>query len=260
MLHKLLKYNLRAVYRQLMIFYSIALACAIISRCFNNYGDNLILKIIHEFFNGASIGLCVGILINSSTRIWEYTKRDFYGDQSYLTHTLPLSRPQLYCAKFVTILLTLLTSALVIAIILLIDYASPELWAMIDQLIYDCGSKAEFIKFTILIIGVFLLELIFITQVGVTGIILGHKANNHKVLLSFAYGFALFIFCNILTVALANLWGTFDSEVSRMIHQGFSTNSVMEKLLFGGAIAYTIYIIGTYYIGQRALQNGIDVE
>lgn len=260
MLHKLLKHNLRAVYRPLAFFYAIALVCAIIGRIFNGFDENLILKIVHEFFAGAALGLCFGIIINNATRIWEYTKRDFYGDQSYLTHTLPVTRTTLYLAKFCTTLITTITSFLIIALIVFINYASPETFEFIGQLVRNCGSTAEFVKFVILILSVLFLEIIFIIQVGVTGIILGHKFNNYKGLMSFACGFAIFIVANLLTVAFANLWGLFDSEVYNMVHHAFSTNSVMTKLLCGGIVAYLVYTIAVSYVGQRSLQKGIDVD
>lgn len=260
MLHKLLKYNLHAIYRQLAFFYLIAFVCAIISRCFDNYGDNLLLKIIHEFFSGAAVGLCFGIIINNATRIWEYTKRDFYGDQSYLTHTLPISPSTLYLAKFCTILITLFTTFLAIAAIVFTNYASAEAFEFIQQLIKDCGSVAEFIKFVALLLGILFLEITFITQVGITGIIIGHRANNHKEVFSFICGFALFLCANFITVALAYLWGTFDTEVSRMLTQSYSTNSVMAKLLTGGIVIYIIHIAVSYFIGERTLARGIDID
>lgn len=260
MLHKLLKHNLHAVYRPLALFYIIALVCAIIGRIFNNYDDNLIFKIVHEFFSGAALGLCFGIIINNATRIWEYTKRNFYGEQSYLTHTLPVPRTTLYLAKFCATVITVATSLLVITAIVFINYASPDFFEFIRRLVHDCGSTAEFIKFATLIIGVLFLEIIFIIQVGITGIILGHKSNNHKGLMSFIYAFALFVCSNIITVLLTNLWGVFDPEVSRMIHQSFSTNSVMTKLLGGAVCIYLAYIASIYYIGRRSLQHGVNVD
>lgn len=260
MLRKILKYNLRAIYRQLVFFYLIAFTCAIIGRCFSNYGDNLLLKIIHEFFAGAAVGLCFGIVINNATRIWEHTKRDFYGDQSYLTHTLPVSSPTLYLAKFCTIIITVFTSLLTIALVLFINYASTETFEFIKQLINNTGSVSEFIKFVTLIVGVLSLEIVFITQVGITGIIIGHRANSHKAAFSFACGFALFLCANIITVALGYLWGIFDPEVSRMLTESYSTNSVMAKLLTGGIVIYMIHIAANYFIGEHLFSHGVDVE
>ncbi len=259
MLHKLLKYDLRAIYRQLVVFYIIAFSCAIIGRIFNNYDNNLLFKIIHEFFSGAALGLCFGIVINNATRIWEYTKRDFYGDQSYLTHTLPIPRSTLYLAKFLTILITTITSLIVIIIIVFINYASPETFELIREFIQNVGSKAEFIKFAILLLSVIFLEIVFITQAGVTGIVLGHKANNRKNIMSFVYGFAIFILANIIIVALASIWGIFDPEIHSAM-RGSISNSIMTKLLCGAVLIYLIHIATEFYIGCRSFQKSIDVE
>ncbi len=78
--------------------------------------------------------------------------------------------------------------------------------------------------------------------------------------MSFIYAFALFVCSNIITVLLTNLWGVFDPEVSRMIHQSFSTNSVMTKLLGGAVCIYLAHIASIYYIGRRSLQHGVNVD
>ncbi len=259
MLHKLLKYDLRAIYRQLVVFYIIAFSCAIIGRVFSNYDNNLLFKIIHEFFSGVALGLCFGIVVNNATRIWEYTKRDFYGDQSYLTHTLPVPRSNLYLAKFLTILITTITSLTVIIAIVFMNYASPETFELIHESIRSVGSKAEFVKFAILLLNVIFLETVFIIQAGITGIILGHKANNRKTAMSFVYGFTIFILANITTVTLASIWGIFDPEIHRAM-QGSISNSIMTKLLCGAIFIYLAHIATEFYIGCRSFQKGIDVE
>lgn len=259
MLHKLLKYDLRAIYRQLVVFYIIAFSCAIIGRIFSNYDNNLLFKIIHEFFSGVALGLCFGIVVNNATRIWEYTKRDFYGDQSYLTHTLPVPRSTLYLAKFLTILITTIASLTVIIAIVFMNYASPETFELIHESILDVGSKAEFVKFAVLLLNVIFLETVFIIQAGITGIILGHKANNRKTVMSFVYGFTIFILANIATVALASIWGIFDQEIS-LAMKGSISNTIMTKIFLGAVFVYSIYIATSFYIGQQSFQKGIDVE
>ena len=95
MLHKLLKYDLRAIYRQLVVFYIIAFSCAIIGRVFSNYDNNLLFKIIHEFFSGVALGLCFGIVVNNATRIWEYTKHDLWTTNLISLTLCPVPRSNL---------------------------------------------------------------------------------------------------------------------------------------------------------------------
>lgn len=260
MLNKLLKYNLRAVFRYLIIFYLVAISCALIGRFFRTFPDLPFAFFLREFFTGASIGLSIGAVINVATRMWEYTKRDFYGDQSYLTHTLPVTPGTLLLAKFCTTLIVTLVTLIVIGLTIFIAYASPQLSGFIHQLAIDCGSTLEFIKFAILIIGIVYLEIIFITQAGVTGIILGHRSSSHKVAKSFAYGFTIYLIANALILIFANLWGIFDPQMHDLVTSGHASNSVMTKSLIGGGLLYAIYIAATFVICKVSLEHGVDVE
>lgn len=261
MLNKLLKYDLRPIYRHLIIFYIIMLTCAItgrILRCFGN--DNLVVVFFREFFNGASLGLCFGALINNVTHIWSYFKQNFYGDPAYLTHTLPINRQTLYLSKFLTTIITILTTIIVIACVLFIDYSLPETFEFISQLIQNTGSVPEFIKFVILIIGVLALEIIFIAEIGLTGIILGHRSINHQALKSFLFAFAIFLISNLISVIVIEFWGQLDSSIGDFVNHSFSTNAAMSKLLSGAIVLYIIYIASLFTFNTKSLQKGINVE
>ena len=42
------------------------------------------------------------ILINNLMRTWVRFRHNLYGDESYLTHTLPVERKTIYLSKFIT--------------------------------------------------------------------------------------------------------------------------------------------------------------
>ena len=75
---------------------------------------------------GITITLLINILINNILRIWARTIKNFYSDEAYLTHTLPIKKETLFLSKVLTTIITLLTSTLVIVISLLICYYSKE--------------------------------------------------------------------------------------------------------------------------------------
>ena len=78
-------------------------------------------------------------------------------------------------------------------------------------------------------------------------------------LMSFIYGFTIFILANITTVALASIWGIFDPEIHSAM-RGSISNSIMTKLLCGAIFIYLAHIATEFYIGCRSFQKGIDVE
>ena len=78
--------------------------------------NSFVVNILGEICKGAAISMMVSILINSLMRLWVRFKSNFYGDESYLTHTLPVSKSNLYLSKTLTSIIILFLSILVIGI------------------------------------------------------------------------------------------------------------------------------------------------
>ena len=108
MLRKLLKYDLKYMFKFLIIFYSLAIFFGTLTRIFLSIENSLIMNIIGQVCSGAAISMMFSILINNLMRFWVRFRSNFYGDESYLTHTLPISKSTLYLSKALTSIISLL--------------------------------------------------------------------------------------------------------------------------------------------------------
>ena len=112
MLKKLLKYDLIYTYKIIIIYYTLSIIFALLTRIFLNF-DATLLNIIGSICSGVTITFMINILVNTLIRNWVRFNYNFYKDESYLTHTLPVSKTKLYLSKFLTASITpliLLTS------------------------------------------------------------------------------------------------------------------------------------------------------
>jgi len=91
MLKKLLKYDLFYTYKIIIIYYALSLIFALLTRVFLNF-DTTLLNIIGSICSGVTITLMINIIINTLIRNWARFNINFYKDESYLTHTLPVSK------------------------------------------------------------------------------------------------------------------------------------------------------------------------
>ena len=62
----------------------------------NIIGANLFNLVL---VSGTAISMMFSIVINNLMRLWVRFKNNFYGDESYLTHTLPIDKKTLYLSK-----------------------------------------------------------------------------------------------------------------------------------------------------------------
>ena len=116
MLKKLLKYDLKNVYKVLVVFYLLLFFFAVLTRLFLYVDNSFIFEIIGKICSGTTIAMFFNIIINNMMRLWVRFKTNFYSDESYLTHTLPVDKKTLYLSKTLTSIITLITSALVICL------------------------------------------------------------------------------------------------------------------------------------------------
>ena len=122
MLRKLLKYELKSIFKFLIIFYVLAIFFSILTRIFFSFENSLMLEILAEIAQGAAISMMCSTLINNIMRLWVRFKSHYYGDESYLTHTLPIEKSTQYLSIFLTTIITLFASFSVIFLALFTAY------------------------------------------------------------------------------------------------------------------------------------------
>jgi hypothetical protein len=157
--------------------------------------------------------------------MWVRFKSNLYGDESYLSHTLPVTKCAHYLSKIFTTVITLLVSFLVVGAVLFIMYYSKDSIQMIKGILAPLATLYDSSVVAILIVFIFILFIEFtnVLQCGFTGIILGHRMNNAKVGFSVLYGFISFFVSQTAVLAMndqlinAVLFG-FQRKISDIIY------------------------------------------
>ena len=124
MLGKLLKYDFKYIVKFLAIFYGLATFFAILTKVFLNIENSLVFEIIGSVCQGAMISMMFSIVVNNLMRMWVRFKHNLYGDESYLTHTLPVKKTDIYLSKILCSVITLCVSIMVVVANLFIAYYS----------------------------------------------------------------------------------------------------------------------------------------
>lgn len=263
MLKKILKYDLLDIYKILIVFYSLAIIFSIFTRIFLNIESSAILNIVGQICSGITISMMISIIINNLMRIWHRFLSNIYKDESYLTHTLPVTKKNIYLSKFLSLIITMLTSALIIALSLFIAYYSKENIAIIKNLLLPLENvyNSTIIKILSIFLLVFFIEMIFIVQIGYTGIILGHKKNNNKLPLSIIYGFAIYFLTQASILLILFIIGLFNQEIMNLFITNEIVNiSIIKTTMYISITIYTVYIIINYIINIKLFNKGVNVE
>ena len=262
MLRKLLKYDFKSMYKFLIIFYLLALFFAVLTRIFFAIDNSIIGSIIAQICTGATIALIFNILINNLMRCWVLFK-NMYGDESYLTHTLPVSKKEIYTSKFITAFTTLLTSILIVSFTLFIAYYSKDNFELLKEFVGPIANlfKSSPIALIVALIFMIFIEFFNILQTGYTGIILGHRKNNNKVLYSVISGFIVYMITQLFVLAGIFVVAIFNSDLMNFFFTTDNINLNMFKSLYIlCTVIYFIAIIVLYYINVKILNKGVNID
>lgn len=263
MLIKQLKYDLKFGNKVLIIFYILAFFFAILTRIFLSIDNSFIMNIIGKVCGGVSISMIFNILINNVMRLWVRFKHNLYGDESYLTHTLPIKKETLYLSKILSSIITLFVSMIIIALTLFIAYYSKENLDFVKNMLLPLAQlyESSILMLLIEILFIFFLEIANILQAGYTGIILGHKMNNAKMGYSILYGFGVYMGTQIFAVLALFLVGLFNNEIMNT----FITNTLIsvdtiKLIVLIATITYTLSLIILYIVNIRLFKKGVNVD
>lgn len=263
MLGKILKYDLKWVYKLVVIFYSLAFIFSVIGRIFGEIENSLVCDIVSKICFGTAISMAISSLINSLMRLWARFVRNVYKDESYLTHTLPVEKKDIYLSKVISGIVCIFTTMIVAVICLGICYYSEANIEVVKNLLELAAStyNTTVLKLLLLVTVVLFLEVVYVLLTGYVGIILGHKSNTGKMVKSIVIGFVLYFVFQTLTLGLMGIYGLFNPEVMNLINTTEIINiSAIKSVMYAGIVVYVLYSVILYILGKIQLNKGVNVE
>ena len=264
MLNKLLKYDLKYMIKNMAIFYILSIFFAITTRILFNMEQSVIINIIGQISVGCMFAMIINTLINTIMRSWVRFRDSLYKDESYLTHTLPVTKNDLYNSKFIQTLIFFFISFIVVLISLFIAYYSKENWLAITNYVKTITiglnmSTSFFITMAIIII---FLEVFNAIQCGFLGIILGNKMNNGKIGYSVLFGFITYLVAQSLILGLVFVYGLFDSSIMELFKTATINIDVkaFKVLAIVSSLLYIVIIFIMSLLCKKELNKGVNVE
>ena len=264
MLSKLLKYDLKYMIKNMTIFYVLAIFFAITTRILFNIEQSVIIKIIGQISVGCMFAMIANILINTMMRSWVRFRDSLYKDEAYLTHTLPVTKNELYNSKFIQTLIFFFVGFIVVLISLFIAYYSKDNWSIITDYIktITTGLNMRTSFFVIMFITLIFLEVFNAIQCGFYGMILGHKKNNAKLGYSVLFGFIIYLAAQTLVLILMFIYGLFDPSIM-LLFKTTTINidvNVFKILTIVTSLLYLVIIFIMSILCKKELSKGVNIE
>jgi len=263
MLGKLLKYDLKWTYKVLIVFYILSIVFALLTRILFTIENSFVLNIVARICSGITISMFASILINNIMRLWARFVVNTYKDESYLTHTLPVKKQTIYTSRFLSALVTLFTSILVIALSIFIAYYSKENLQVVKYMLTPVAQMYDstVLKLLLVVVFVVFLEMLFTLQIGYTGIILGHRKNNGKMPFSILFGFICYMITQGLILLALFVIGLFNKDIMNMfITNEIASVDIIKNIMYLAIGIYSVCVAIYYCVNIKLFKRGVNVD
>ncbi|MBR2903190.1 MAG: hypothetical protein IKC37_00935 [Clostridia bacterium] len=260
---KLLKYELTFMAKFLMIYYIITLLLAALTRLFFAVATTTFLDIVAKIFQGAFISVAITTFINVLMRYWSRFRNNFYGDEAYLTHTLPVKKGTLYASKVLGGVITMFVTLLFIIACVFLAYGTPENFEWIRNTFtsLETAFNSSLGAFVAFVCVAFVVQSLTLMTSGFLGLVIGHRFLRSKIGFSVLFGAVAYTLAQLLLLVVVLIIGAFNGEIMTMLtsNQG-ATIDALTTILIAGSITYFLACIGIYWLGDYFFKKGVNVD
>lgn len=261
MLSKLLKKDLKRNMRWMWILFVSTIIFAFIARGVKELGqDIMFFKILGIFLDSVFYTLAVNVILQPFLRNFLNFSKSFYGDESYLTHTLPATKDQLITSKFLTALIEMVLGFITLVVAILIMFFTPSLFDKLGVLIsVIVGDKISVGLTLTLIVLLIVVEFLMFLSLIFFSIVIAYRAKEKRVLKTFLITAAMsFAAISILSICMIIVLAINGVKLTGQTLTMSSTAFI--SVITTGIVVYLAISVAVYFITKHEFNKGVDVE
>ena len=261
MLNKLLKKDLSKNSRLLLILFVALISVSLITRGCKALGENLMFfKILSIFFDSVFYSLAVNVILQPFLRNFLNFTRSLYSDESYLTHTLPVTKNQLVNSKFITALVEVCAGFVCLVVSILIMYYTPTFFDKIGLLLSTIIiGKVSVVLVLALFVTLVIVEFLMFLSIIFFSIVIAYRNKEKRILKTFLITAIMsFVSITILSVFMFAVLAICGVKLTS------STLVLPRKAFFSvmltGITVYSAISVVFYFLTKKALNKGVNID
>ena len=262
MLGKLLKYDLKSLFKAIIPLYLFVVLSAVFTIIAYKLGWNFtIFQILKFTFSTLFVISILVVLIFSFFIGVRRFYQNMLKDEGYLTNTLPIKKSSLIFSKLLASIIVMICSTIICLLaIILIELRSFD----ISQLNSEVVPGINGYGLAALIIIVAITQMMAYLSSFYNALSLGHKHSNNKMIFSIIYGIVIYVAIQVISsiglIIFLNL-ANYGSLVTMEFSTSNSNISTLMLQMFGFAvIANIIYTTINFIMTKITLKNNLNLE
>lgn len=261
MLSKLLKKDLKKNMSWMWILFVSTIGLAGLTRGCRELGNSVaFFKIVTIVIEGIFYGLAVNSIIQPFLRNFLNFYKSFYSDESYLTHTLPVTKNQLIDSKYLTSLIEMLAGFATIILSILIMYARPGFTNFLKLFISTAitGNFSLLLVIFLFIVLVIIEFLMFLSIIDFS-IVVAYKSKDKRILKTFliAAGCA---FATLAVLAICMLTVLLINGIKITSSNLVLSSSAMYSVFITAIVLYSAATTLFYFLAKHEFNKGVNVD
>lgn len=261
MIRKLLKYDIKKLLGFLVYFYVISFGLAIITRLINIGKDIQFIYIIGQVFAGITYASIAQILVNIFTQTIKLFNTDFYKDESYLTHTLPVTKSELLLSKYLSALIVVAISVLVCFLDLTIMLYSKEFMEGLKALlnIVVTGFNMQAWVFVLLIALIIFFQVCALMSMAFFAIVKCNTYSSNRAVKGFIWFFICYFASMTATLIVISIVFAITGNINNLFAQVLPQGTFI-SILITGLVCYFACSFIFYFLCNKLFNKGVNVE
>ena len=261
MLSKLLKKDLKKNMHWMWILFVATISFAFVCRGVKELGQNMMFfKILGILFDSVYYSLAVNLILQPFLRNFLNFSKSMYGDESYLTHTLPDTKNQIITSKFLTALIEISLGFVCLVVSLFIMFFSKTLFDKLEIFLsIIISGKFSLFLVIILFITLVVVEFLMFISIIFLSIILAYKAKEKRVLNTFLLT-TLFAFIAITILSITMICVLTINGIKLSTSTLTLSSSAFISIMLTGILVYSTISIIVYLLAKREFNKGVNVD
>ena len=261
MLSKLLKNDLKKNMRWMWILFVSTIAIASITRASKELGENIaFFKVIGIFFDSVFYALAVNVILQPFLRNFLNFTKSFYSDESYLTHTLPVTKNQLINSKYLTALIEIVAGFICLVLSIIIMFAGPNTLNVIKLLISTIVTgKISTLLVIILFVTLVIIEFLMFISFIYFSIVMAYKSKEKRILKTFLIAagcsFASLGVLSIFMIIMLSINGIKLTSTTLIL-----SNTAFISIILTGIVIYSAISILFYFLTKKEFNKGVNID
>ena len=261
MITKLLKYDIKKMTRILVYMYAVSVVLAVITRLINIRDDIQAIRILGMVFAGCTYSAIGNVVVNTFVHIIDVFIKNFYKDESYLTHTLPISKNKLLASKYIASLIVIVASVAVSFVSLFIVLYSKSFIDGIKMFVEATvsGFNISIGLFITLVILLLASQICCLITMAFTAIVKANSYNSKRVIKGVLWFVGFYFAAMLLNVLTAVLYFAISGNLTELLAQVLSQKAFISIFVIV-LINYVIYSVLFYIACNRIFNKGVNID